>query len=157
LLSPFNEGEEEMNFKSESPIIVILSRILAPYIMLFGFYVIFHGHYSPGGGFQGGAIIAAAIILIRIANDPEVYEMQFKKSLGIILGSVGVIIFFLAGLGAIFFGRNFLDYSYMQFGGMEPGDVRSTGILIIEIGVGLAVTAILVSLFDNLLGEEDGI
>jgi multicomponent Na+:H+ antiporter subunit B len=142
-----------MNFKSDSPIILIVSRMLSPYIMMFGLYVIFHGHYSPGGGFQGGAIIAAAIILIRIANNLDVYEMQFKKSLGIILGAVGVFIFFGVGMGAIFAGYNFLDYSYLKIPGLSPGDIRSTGILIIEIGIGVAVTAILVSLFDNLLGE----
>jgi multicomponent Na+:H+ antiporter subunit B len=142
-----------MNYKSDSPIILIISRILAPYIMLFGFYVIFHGHYSPGGGFQGGAIIAAALILIRIANDPEVDELHFKKSLGIPLGAVGVFIFFGTGFLAMFAGLNFLDYNFIQFSGLSAADARSYGILLIEIGVGVAVTSILVSLFDNLLGE----
>ncbi|MFO7445892.1 MAG: MnhB domain-containing protein [Ignavibacteriaceae bacterium] len=144
-----------MNYKSDSPIILIVSRIIAPYIMLFGLYVIFHGHYSPGGGFQGGAIIAASFILIRITNDPEVDEQHFMKSLGIPLGSVGVIIFFAAGFLAMLFNLNFLDYSYLTFTGLSPADARSIGILIIEIGVGIAVTAILVSLFDSLLGEID--
>ena len=144
-----------MNYRSDSPIILIVSRLLAPYIMLFGFYVIFHGHYSPGGGFQGGAIIAASIILIRIANDPEVDEMHFKKSLGIPLGSAGVLVFFGMGFLALFFGFNFLDYSYLKITGLTPASIRSLGILVVEIGVGIAVTAILVSLFDNLLGETD--
>jgi multicomponent Na+:H+ antiporter subunit B len=146
-----------VNYRSNSPIILIISRILAPYIMLFGFYVIFHGHYSPGGGFQGGAIIAASIILIRIANDPSVDELHFKKSLTIPLGSVGVLIFFGIGLLAIFFEMNFLDYNYLALTGLSPADARSIGILIIEIGVGVAVTAILVSLFDNLLGEVEDV
>jgi multicomponent Na+:H+ antiporter subunit B len=146
-----------MNYRSDSPIILILSRILAPYIMLFGFYVIFHGHYSPGGGFQGGAVIAASIILIRIANDPQVDEMHFKKSLTIPLGSIGVMIFFGIGLLALFFGLNFLDYSFLTITGLSQADARSIGILIIEIGVGIAVTAILVSLFDNLLGEVEDV
>jgi multicomponent Na+:H+ antiporter subunit B len=146
-----------MNYRSDSPIILIISRILAPYIMLFGFYVIFHGHYSPGGGFQGGAIIAASIILIRIANDPEVDELHFRKSLGIPLGSLGVFIFFGTGFIAMLFGLNFLDYSYIKIPGLSPADIRSLGILIVEIGVGVAVTSILVSLFDNLLGEVDDV
>jgi multicomponent Na+:H+ antiporter subunit B len=146
-----------MNYRSDSPIILIISRILAPYIMLFGFYVIFHGHYSPGGGFQGGAIIAASIILIRIANDPEVDELHFRKSFGIPLGSLGVIIFFATGFIAMLFGLNFLDYSYIKIPGLSSADIRSLGILIVEIGVGVAVTSILVSLFDNLLGEVDDV
>jgi multicomponent Na+:H+ antiporter subunit B len=146
-----------MNYRSDSPIILIVSRILAPYIMLFGFYVIFHGHYSPGGGFQGGAVIAASIILIRITNDPAVDELHFRKFLTVPLGSLGVLIFFGIGLLAVFNGLNFLDYSYLKIPGLSPADIRFMGILIIEIGVGVAVTAILVSLFDNLLGEIDDV
>jgi multicomponent Na+:H+ antiporter subunit B len=146
-----------MNYRSDSPIILILSRILAPYIMLFGFYVIFHGHYSPGGGFQGGAIIAASIILVRIANDPIIDELHFRKSLAVPLGSLGVMIFFGIGFIAMFFNLNFLDYHFLTFAGLSPADARSLGILIIEVGVGIAVTAILVTLFDNLLGEVDDV
>ncbi|MDZ7690581.1 MAG: MnhB domain-containing protein [Balneolaceae bacterium] len=46
-----------MTNKEHSPIILYGARILSPYIMVFGFYVIFHGHYSPGGGFQGGTLL----------------------------------------------------------------------------------------------------
>ena len=56
-----------MRDASRSPIVLLLSKVVSPYIMLFGMYVIFHGHYSPGGGFQGGAMMAASILLIRIA------------------------------------------------------------------------------------------
>lgn len=142
-----------MTSKSKSPIVIIVSRMLSPFIMLFGLYVIFHGHYSPGGGFQGGAVIAASIILIRIANDFHVSELQYKSALGIPLGSLGVLIFYGIGFFAMFFGNNFLDYEYLTFAGLSPANARSIGILLIEIGVGLAVVAILVSLFDNLLGE----
>ena len=50
-----------------SPIVLLGARLLSPYIFIFGMYVIFHGHYSPGGGFQGGALLAASILLMRVA------------------------------------------------------------------------------------------
>lgn len=144
-----------MQHRIASPIILLVSRFITPYIMLYGFYVIFHGHYSPGGGFQGGAILAAAVLLIRIVNDPELYEIHFKSSLGIPLGAVGVLIFFGIGFITMILGGNFLDYSYLPLVGLSQADVRSTGILLIEIGIAFAVMAILVSLYDNLLGDEN--
>jgi multicomponent Na+:H+ antiporter subunit B len=144
-----------MQHRIASPIILLVSRFITPYIMLYGFYVIFHGHYGPGGGFQGGAILAAAVLLIRIVNDPEVYEIHFKSSFGIPFGAAGVLIFFGIGFIAMVLGGNFLDYSYLPLVGLTQADVRSTGILLIEIGVAFAVMAILVSLYDNLLGEEN--
>ncbi len=45
------------------PILRVVTKLLIPYILLFGFYVQFHGDYGPGGGFQAGVILAAAVIL----------------------------------------------------------------------------------------------
>ncbi len=119
--------------------------------MLFGMYVVFHGHYSPGGGFQGGAMMAASILLIRIAANDTIHQLQFKKSLGIPLASVGVLIYFVIGLVPLFLGGNFLDYGYLPLPGMDAANIRAMGILGIEIGVGIAVMAVLVSIYDNLL------
>lgn len=140
---------------SSSPIILLLSRVISPYIMLFGMYVIFHGHYSPGGGFQGGVMLAASILLIRIAVEEKVHQMHFKKSLGIPLGALGVLIFFGVGLIPLLLGGYFLDYHLLPIPGMTPAELRSTGILFIEVGVGLAVMTILVSIYDNLLEDDD--
>ena len=140
---------------SSSPIIILLSRILSPYIMLFGLYVIFHGHYSPGGGFQGGALLATSILLIRISTDEKIHSMHFNKTLGIPLGVFGVLIFFGIGLISLLLGGDFLDYSFLPIPGLPPADLRFFGILFIEVGVGIAVMAILVSIYDNLIDEED--
>lgn len=143
-----------MKHGSTSPIILILSRVISPYIMLFGLYVIFHGHYSPGGGFQGGAMLAASILLIRIAFAEEVNQMHFNKKLGIPLGALGVFIFFGVGFISVLFGGYFLDYKLLPIPGFESADLHNFGILFIEIGVGLAVMSILVSIYDSLLGDE---
>ena len=54
---------------SNNPILIIASRFLTPFIQLFALYVIVHGHYGPGGGFQGGGILAASIILLRLSRE----------------------------------------------------------------------------------------
>jgi multicomponent Na+:H+ antiporter subunit B len=140
---------------SSSPIILLLSRVISPYIMLFGMYVVFHGHYSPGGGFQGGAMLAASILLIRIAVEEKVHQMHFKRTLGIPLGAVGVLVFFGTGLISLLLGGYFLDYHLLPIPWLKAPDLRNAGILIIEVGVGLAVMAILVSIYDNLLEDDD--
>ena len=60
-----------MKLNDDNPITTLISSIVAPFIMLFALYVIFHGHYSPGGGFQGGTLLAASIILLQWLMDTE--------------------------------------------------------------------------------------
>ena len=145
-----------MHDASRSPIVLLLSKVVSPYIMLFGMYVIFHGHYSPGGGFQGGAMMAASILLIRIAYNEQVHQLQFKRALGLPLAALGVLIYIGVGLTPLLLGGRFLDYGLLPLYGIEASHIRSFGILGIEIGVGLAVMAVLVAIYDNLLeGNRD--
>lgn len=144
-----------MKNQIESPIVLLGSRLLSPYIMLFGLYVIFHGHYSPGGGFQGGTLLAASLLLIRISSGRSISNIQFSEYLSTPLAVIGVLIYFGTGLVAIFTGGYFLDYEQLPIPGLDPADLRYWGILIIEVGIGIAVMAILVSIYDNLVRGED--
>ena len=132
-------------------IILTVSGVVSPYIMLFGLYVIFHGHYSPGGGFQGGTLLAAALMLIRLAAGFDIAQLQFKRILGTPLGSIGVLIYFGTGFLAMISGGEFLNYGFLPFAGFTQAGLRSLGILMVEIGVGLAVMAILIAIYDDLL------
>lgn len=144
-----------MRRKMNSPIILLGSRLLSPYIMLFGIYVIAHGHYSPGGGFQGGALLAASVLLIRVSGGRLVSRLQISEFTLTPMAAIGVIIYFLTGAVAVFMGGYFLDYGMLPFPGMEPAMLRYYGILIIEVGIGLAVMAILIMMFDNMTRGED--
>lgn len=144
-----------MRDQFQSPIVLLAARLLSPYIMVFGWYVIFHGHYSPGGGFQGGALLAASILLIRVAGGHEIAKLHFNKTLSTPYAAIGVLIYFLTGLMAMFTGNYFLDYGGLPIPGMEAEWLRYTGILIIEVGIGLAVMAILVMIYDNMVEGED--
>ncbi len=144
-----------MNRQFDSPIVLLGARLLSPYIMLFGWYVIIHGHYSPGGGFQGGALLAAAVLLIRVAGGKRVSRLQIQEFATTPLAVIGVVIYFATGLVAMAMGGHFLDYEALPIPGMEPGYLRYTGILIIEVGIGLAVMAILIMIYDNMIREED--
>jgi multicomponent Na+:H+ antiporter subunit B len=145
-----------MREQFESPIVLLGARLLSPYIMLFGIYVIFHGHYSPGGGFQGGALLAASVILIRISGGRIISRLQIREFFTTPLAAIGVIVYFLAGFVAVLYGGYFLDYEALPFpGDLSPAELRYYGILVIEIGIGIAVMAILVMIYDHMARGED--
>lgn len=139
-----------MTRPSQSLIVTMVSRLLARLIQIFALYVIFHGHYSPGGGFQGGALLAASILLLRMSDGKEASQRYFKSSLAIPLGAAGVLIFAGIGILTIFGGGDFLNYQHTALLGLEPAQMRSLDILIVEVGVGLAVMSVLISIFDDL-------
>lgn len=140
---------------SQSIIAIVVSRGVARLIQLFGIYVIIHGHYSPGGGFQGGALLAAGILLLRMTEGMEGSQAELPSRMGIPLAAVGALIFALLGFVPLFFGGNFLDYGAIPFFGADAAWVRHYGMLVIEVGIGLAVMTALVSIFDNLVGGDD--
>lgn len=145
-----------MRRQYDSPIVLLGARLLSPYIMLFGWYVIIHGHYSPGGGFQGGALLAASVLLIRVAGGRRVSRLQIREFATTPLAVVGVAIYFATGLVAMAMGGYFLDYEMLPFpGDLEASMLRYYGILIIEVGIGLAVMAILIMIYDNMVRGED--
>jgi len=142
-----------MKSNEDNPITTLICSIVSPFILLFGMYIIAHGHYSPGGGFQGGTMLAASVILLRLVLGSEISQLQFNSTWGTPLGSLGVLIYFGTGLAAVLFGGTFLNYHFLPLA-QEASMKRSFGILIVEIGVGLAVMAILIAIYDDLLGEE---
>ncbi len=140
----------------ESLIIETATRIMVPFIQLFGLYVIVHGHYSPGGGFQGGVILGSSFILLGLGYDFKTSLIRMKEKINNILGNVGAFIFTGVALLCALVGGLFLDYSALDR--LIPLGViawRSFGIFLVEVGVGLAVMSIMVSLFWDLCSGGD--
>jgi multicomponent Na+:H+ antiporter subunit B len=144
-----------MRNASDSPIVVLAGRMLVPLIQVFALYVIFHGHYSPGGGFQGGAMLGASILLMRLAAGSAVGELQFHRSWGTMLGALGLFIYAGTGLLSMVMGGHYLDYKFLPLPGIDDADHRSLGILFVEVGVGFGVMATMVSIYDD-LSEKAG-
>ena len=123
-------------------------RLVIPFIQIFALYVIAHGHYSPGGGFQGGVIMGASMVLFAIAFDLRSAIRRMGERLIMFLCAFGVIIY--AGIGTLcmFFNKNYLDYSsFANILGVDSVSARSHGILMVEIGVGIVVMAVMVILY----------
>jgi len=86
-------------------------RLVIPFIQLFALYVIAHGHHSPGGGFQGGVIFGAAIILYALAYDLRTAQARLPIKTSALLSSTGVLIYAGTGALCILLGSDFLNYS----------------------------------------------
>jgi multicomponent Na+:H+ antiporter subunit B len=136
-----------------SLIVNIGCRVIAPFILMFGLYVIMFGHYSPGGGFHGGTILAAGVILMRMCLGREATYKKFPPQMGLILGAIGLIIYGGTGLATLIAGGNFLDYSYLPFP-VSEAERRYYGILCVDIGIALGVFGTLLSIFDSLTKEK---
>lgn len=133
-------------------------RILVPFLQLFGLYVIAHGHHSPGGGFQGGVILGASMILLAISHDLRTALARMGEKVHALLCPIGVLIYAGTGALCLVLGRDFLDYGALAgILHVDPVTARSHGILIVEIGVGLAVMATMIWIYNNISsrGEYD--
>jgi len=140
------KGEKDIRAKkASSRIIQIGSQILFPIIILLGAYVFIHGHLSPGGGFQGGVIIATASLLMLISY------RKFKINHSTIswIESIAGIVFVLLGVTGLILGKTFLE-NFLPTG--ELNNLLSGGIIgIIYVAVGFKVAAELTGLIDTLL------
>lgn len=130
--------------RRNSEIFKTSARVLIPIIILFGVYIFMNGHLSPGGGFQGGAVIASAVILMLLAFP----NMPFNaKMFSYIESFSGMAFVFIAALGA-FIGLGFLDNAILPLG--KFGELISAGAIpVIYSFVGLKVGAEL----SNILSE----
>jgi multicomponent Na+:H+ antiporter subunit B len=129
----------------------VVGRLLVPFILLFGLYVQFHGEYGPGGGFQAGALVAAAFILYALVEgENRTLEALPEKAL-LALTATGALLYGAVGLAGIFFGSEFLDYSVLA---SDPVTGQHIGIILIEAGVGMTVTGVLLSIFHAFAARE---
>ena len=126
-------------------ILRVITKFLAGTIMLFAFYVQFHGDYSPGGGFQAGVILAVAFILYGLVYGLDAAQRVFPPRLVHRLLGLGVLLYAGTGVVSLVLGMPFLDYNALNATNPEKG--QELGILLVEGGVGITVTAVMVSIY----------
>lgn len=137
-------------------IVKTVSRLVFPFLLLFGVYVILHGHLTPGGGFPGGVIIAAAVVMILLAYGMDTAQDRVGALAAEVSESVGALMLISLGVIGIIMVGNFLGELPMLPTG-PIGDLFSGGnLLILNIGVGLKVGAGVVTIFYAMLGLRGG-
>ena len=131
-------------------ILRVVSKILIPLIIIFALYVLFHGDFGPGGGFQAGVILSAAIILYALVFGLDAAEQVIPPTILRILASLGVLLYAGVGVATLFLGGNYLDYSVL---GSTQIAGQHLGILLVELGVGITVFTIMLIIFFAFAGR----
>jgi len=154
---------------SLSVIVRTICDVFAWFLAVFGVYVIIHGHLTPGGGFQGGAVVATLFAFLLVAYGGKKFIPFYKSNLFSWFETVGLLLFIgtgLVGLGTTFF-YNFLAGQGGLFGSTVPigpnsGVLNSSGIIaLMNMAVGVEVigglSLILYYMFKGIrLYEESG-
>ncbi|MCA8959755.1 MAG: Na(+)/H(+) antiporter subunit B [Planctomycetes bacterium] len=133
----------------EQVVVRLIAKMLIPYILMFGFYVIAHGELGPGGGFQGGVIIASAYILYCLVFGLEAGRRAIPRGLIDALMALGVLLYASVGLLGLFRGAAFLDYRAL---GADMATASPLGMTLVETGVGFTVASVMIIVFDSMAG-----
>ncbi len=136
-------------------IVKTITRLTVGLILLFGIYIVLHGHLSPGGGFAGGVIIALSFVHLMIAFGRDVALKRFSASFASLLESFGGLMFLSIALLGFIGGYFFLNFFFKK--GL-PFHLFSAGIIplcniAISLKVGAGLFAIFVALV--LLNKQD--
>jgi multicomponent Na+:H+ antiporter subunit B len=125
-------------------------RFLFPLILLFGAYIFIHGHLSPGGGFQGGAVIASAFLLVYLGcRGRRISETSSKT-----MESLSGLVFVVLGLIGLLVGGRYFLWNYLPKG--ELNSLFSAGIIpIVYIAIGFKVGSELSGVIDRLVEESE--
>ncbi len=129
----------------------VIAKLFFPLILLFALYVLFHGDYGPGGGFQAGVIFATGFILYALAfglgNAQRVIPHQLLR----IMAAVGVLIYAAVGIESMLLGGKFLEYRVLAD---DPVTGQHLGIMLIELGVGITVTAVILIIYYGFVSRQ---
>ncbi|MBT8334359.1 MAG: Na(+)/H(+) antiporter subunit B, partial [Deltaproteobacteria bacterium] len=125
-------------------ILRVVAKMMLPLILLFALYVQFHGDYGPGGGFQAGVIFAAGVILYTMLFGLSNAQRVFKREIMELLTAFGVLLYAGVGVVCMLLGGNFLDYNVLRH---DPVHGQHLGILLVELGVGITVAAVMITIF----------
>ena len=134
-----------------SRIVRTISSITFPFVSIYGLYIIAHGHLTPGGGFQGGAVVASGCAMILVAfGSSWIMKGMKEKSLSVLesLGALGFIGLAIFGLifGGVFFnnfmvGNNYL-FGVIPITGSGLANINTAGVIpLMNFAVGLKVVA----------------
>jgi multicomponent Na+:H+ antiporter subunit B len=134
-------------------ILRVVAKALIPFILLFALYTQFHGDYGPGGGFQAGVIFAAGLILYALIFGLDKAKRAVPERVLEVCMALGVLLFAGVGLLGMLRGGNFLEYGVLDH--HDPVHGQHLGILLVELGVGITVAAVMTGIFFAFSGRAD--
>ncbi|WP_420616746.1 Na(+)/H(+) antiporter subunit B [Candidatus Palauibacter sp.] len=136
---------------TDHTILRVVSKLLLPYVLLFALYVQFHGDYGPGGGFQAGVIFAAGFVLYGLIFGLTAVRRVAPARMIELVIATGVLVYAGTGVAAMLMGGNFLDYDALN--PAHPSTGQHYGILVVELGVGMTVAAVMIAIYSTFAGR----
>lgn len=133
-------------------VLQVVTKLVIPFVLMFGLYVQFHGDFGPGGGFQAGVIFASAFILHGLIFGLQRTRAVLSPTVLRFLMASGVLLYAGTGLVTMLLGGELLNYDVLAH---DPLHGQHWGILAIELGVGITVTAVMVTLFYGFASKRD--
>ncbi|MDD2239552.1 MAG: MnhB domain-containing protein [Kiritimatiellae bacterium] len=123
--------------------------VLYPFCLVFGLYIVAHGHLSPGGGFQGGSVMATGVALLIVSRSYTAILQRIRKEALKLCEAIGLLMFLVAALSGLYIGGSFLHNWLAGAGGLfgtpvafgpNPGTFNTAGVVpILNLAVGLEV------------------
>lgn len=132
----------------QQSILRVAAKMMTPFILVFGLYVVFHGDISPGGGFQGGVIIASGFILYGLVYGGAEMRRVIPRWLSDSLLALGVLIYAGTGTFCMLAGYRFLDYTALR--PSSPGTGEVIGMTLVEYGVGFTVSMVMITIYNEI-------
>ena len=136
---------------TDHTILRVVSKLLLPYVLLFALYVQFHGDYGPGGGFQAGVIFAAGFVLYGLIFGLTAVRRVAPARMVELVIATGVLVYAGTGVATMLMGGNFLDYDFLN--AAHPSTGQHYGILVVELGVGMTVAAVMIAVYSTFAGR----
>jgi multicomponent Na+:H+ antiporter subunit B len=138
------------------PVLRTASRVIIPFAIVYGSYVTVYGHLSPGGGFPGGALLAAAVILYTLTWGEGRLSSSRSRHASERLESGALLVYVAIGVFGIVRGTPFLTNLGTGIPPGEMGTIISAGFIpIIGILIGLKVAGTVIRLFHAMLRDDD--
>ncbi|WP_218460057.1 DUF4040 domain-containing protein [Rickettsia sp. TH2014] len=136
------------------PIIKYITSFIIPYIILYSIYIQLNGESSPGGGFQAGVIFASALIAYDLVYGNRKLSRYFPPNVLISIAVLGVAIYAIVGTISLFFNDNYLNYYTLTNFIDDKLLAQHIAIVIVEIGIGLTVSAIMYLIYNVFNNHE---
>lgn len=134
-------------------ILRVVAKMLIPFALMFALYVQFHGDFGPGGGFQAGVIVAAAVIFYGVVYGLPAARRAVPDRVVEVMVAAGVLVYGGVGVAGLLLGGNYLDYFVLSH---DPVHGQHRGIFWVEAGVAVTVSGVMLKIFYLFAGRGRG-
>jgi multicomponent Na+:H+ antiporter subunit B len=132
-------------------VVRVVSSALMPLVLLFALYVLFHGDYGPGGGFQAGVIFATGLVLYGLVFGLDRAQRVVPRTVLWVLIPLGLLVYTGLGVTTVLLGGSFLDYDVLATD--HPSSGQHLGILVVEAAIGVTVASVMTTIFFGFAGR----